>query len=125
MCWAPLIETPAVDKVTMGSRVCEAEQRGSIQNVLCKDRVEKLCSQLNRKIRETEGGEGERGRSGAKQTQPVLNSCVRNSQPGLEGQILQIARGGFLTFQQHTDLMIRSFPFMKFSFKWPNLRLIS
>lgn len=33
----PLIETPAVDGITMGSRVCEAKERGSIQNVLCGD----------------------------------------------------------------------------------------
>lgn len=32
-----LIETPEVDGITMGSRVCEAKERGSIQNVLCGD----------------------------------------------------------------------------------------
>lgn len=57
--YGPLIETPAVDKITMGSTVCETKERGSIQNVLCRDRVEKLCSQLNRKIREKEKGERE------------------------------------------------------------------
>lgn len=57
--YGPLIETPAVDKITMGSRVCETKEKGSIQNVLCRDRVEKLCSQLNRKIREKERGERE------------------------------------------------------------------
>lgn len=32
-----VIETPAVDGISMGSRVYEAKERGSIQNVLCGD----------------------------------------------------------------------------------------
>lgn len=111
MRWAPLIETPAVDKVTMGSRVCEAEQRGSIQNVLCKDRVEKLCSQLNRKIREAEEGERGRAREGERTWNLELSrhNLFLTVVWGflsrvLAGQILQIARGVFLTFQQHTQI---------------------
>lgn len=57
--YGPLIETPAVDRITRGSRVCETKERGSIQNVLCRDREKKLGSQLNRKIRKKERGESE------------------------------------------------------------------